>query len=107
MVAGSIFFKKNSYDVCCAYVTMTPHYKNFDFKLTSEAKIQPVIQKCKQGRQILFSLLTIVTRWSRFTSNCYAMIGQNLTGEFMRKIYAASCNLFTDQLKLTEFCVNL
>ena len=84
---------------------MTPHYKNFDFKLTSDAKIQPVIQKCKQGRQILFSLLTIVTRWSRSTSNCYAMIGQNLTGEFMRKIYAASCNLFTDQLKLTEFCV--
>ena len=25
----------------------------------------------------------------------YALIGQNLTGEFMRKIYAASSNLFT------------
>ena len=83
-----------------------PHYKNVDFKLTSDAKIQPVIENCKQGRQILFSLLTIVTRWLRSTSNCYAMIGQNLTGEFMRKIYAAFCNLFTDQLKLTEFCVN-
>ena len=106
MVAGSIFLK-NSYEVCCVYATMAPHFKNFDFKLTSDAKIQPVIQKCKQGRQILFSLLTIVTRWSRSSSNCYAMIGQNLTGEFMRKIYAASCNLFTDQLKLKEFCVNL
>ena len=41
---------------------MAPHYKKFDFKLTSDAKIQPVIQKCKQERQILFSLLTIVTR---------------------------------------------
>ena len=30
--------------------------------------------------------------WSRCTSNFY---GQNLTGEFMRKIYAASWNLFT------------
>ena len=32
----------------------------------------------------------MVTRWSRSTSNFYALIGQNLTGEFMRKIYAAS-----------------
>ena len=37
----------------------------------------------------------MVTRWSHSTSNFYALIGQNLTGEFMRKIYAASCNLFT------------
>ena len=40
-------------------------------------------------------ILTMVTRWSRSTSNFYALIGQNLTGEFMRKIYAASWNLFT------------
>ena len=37
----------------------------------------------------------MVTRWSPSTSNSYALIGQNLTGEFMRKIYAASGNLFT------------
>ena len=37
----------------------------------------------------------MVTRWSRCTSNFYALIGQNLTGEFMPKIYAASWNLFT------------
>ena len=35
------------------------------------------------------------TRWSRSTSNFYALIGQNLIGEFMRKIHAASWNLFT------------
>ena len=34
-------------------------------------------------------------RWSRSTSNFYALIGQNLTGDFMRKIYAASWILFT------------
>ena len=34
--------------------------------------------------------LTMDTRWSRSASNFYALIGQNLTGEFMRKIYAAS-----------------
>ena len=41
------------------------------------------------------TLLTIVTRWSRSTSNFYTLIGQNLTGELMRKIYAASWILFT------------
>ena len=49
----------------------------------------------RQGRQLLLTFLTMVTRWSRSTSNFYALIGQNLTGEFMRKIYAASWNLFT------------
>ena len=44
---------------------------------------------------MLFTFLTIVKRWSRFTSNFYTLIGQNLTGEFMQKIYAVSCNLFT------------
>ena len=47
----------------------------------------------RQGRQLLLTFLTMVTRWSRSTSNFYALIGQNLTGEFMRKIYAASWNL--------------
>ena len=47
--------------------------------------------KYRRGR--LF--LTIVTCWSRSTFNFYALIGQNLTGEFMRKIYAASWKLFT------------
>ena len=37
----------------------------------------------------------MVTYWSRSMSNFYVLIGQNLTGEFMRKIYAASSNLFT------------
>ena len=41
---------------------------------------------------------TLVTLHVQFL--CY---DQNLTGEFMGKIYAASCDLFT----LTEFCVNL
>ena len=55
-----------------------------------------------QGRQSLLTFLT-VTRWSRSTSNFYALIGQNLTGEFMRKIYAASGNLFTDSWSWQSF----
>ena len=41
------------------------------------------------------TFLTQVTRSSRSTPSCYALIGQNVTSEFMRKIYAASWNLFT------------
>ena len=44
---------------------------------------------------MLFTFLTIVTRWSRSTSIFYALIGENLTAEFMQKIYKASCNSFT------------
>ena len=44
----------------------------------------------RQGRQLLLTFLTMFASWSRYTSNFYALIGQNLTGEFMRKIYAAS-----------------
>ena len=40
MIAGSsLFFSKDSYQICCVYVIMAPHYKDFDFKLASDAKI--------------------------------------------------------------------
>ena len=32
----------------------------------------------RQGRQLPLTLLTMVTRWLRSTSNIYALIGQNL-----------------------------
>ena len=44
----------------------------------------------RQGTQLPLTLLAMITRWSRSSSNFYAVIGQNLTGEFMRKIYEAS-----------------
>ena len=49
----------------------------------------------RQRRQLLLTFLSMVARWSRSTSNFHALIGQNLKGEFMRKIYAASWILFT------------
>ena len=55
-----------------------------------------------QGKQSLLTFLT-VTRWSRSTSNFYVLIGQNLAGEFMRKIFAASGNLLTDSWSLQSF----
>ena len=56
-----------------------------------------------QGRQWLLTFLTIVTRWSRSSSNFYALIGQNVTGEFMQKMYAASGNLFSDSWSWQSF----
>ena len=47
------------------------------------------------GKSVAFDFVTMVTRWSRSTSNFYALIGQNSTGDFMRKIYASSWNLLT------------
>ena len=55
-----------------------------------------------QGRRSLLTFLT-VTRWSRSTSNFYVLIGQRLTGEFMRKIYAASGKLPTDSWSWQSF----
>ena len=55
-----------------------------------------------QGRQPLLTFLT-VTRWSRSLSNFYVLIGQNLTGEFRRKIYAPSGNLLTDSWSWLSF----
>ena len=37
------------------------------------------------------------------TSNSYVLIGQNLTGEFIRKIYAASGNLLTESWSQQSF----
>ena len=66
-------------------------------------KFSHFFKKHRRGRPFL----TMVTRWSHSTSNFFTLIGQNLTGEFMRKFmqHLESCLLW--QLRLTEFCVNL
>ena len=51
--------------------------------------------RIKAGKIDAFTFLNITTRWSRFTYNFQALIGQNLIGEVMRKIYVTSWNLFT------------
>ena len=71
MIAGSclVFFKIHIKYV--VYVSIATHFHDFDFKLTSDVKIQPVFLKYRRTR--LF--LTMVTCWSRSRSNCYALIG--------------------------------
>ena len=76
------------------------------FKLYAQAKFR-LIDSCQNGTfaHRYQKTINVVTRWSRSLSNFYALIGQNVTVEFVRKIYAASGNLFSDMLNLTEFCV--
>ena len=54
-----------------------------------------------QTEKLFLTFLTMVTRRSRSTSN--VLIGQKLTGELMRKIYAASWNLFIDSWNWRSF----
>ena len=103
MIAGSSFiFFLNSYEICCVYVA---HNYNCDFKLTSDAKIQPAATGREDSCFWLFSpcsrvghalrpifMLWLVKIWQ--VSSC---------GKFMQHL--ESCLLW--QLKLTEFCVNL
>ena len=82
----------NSYEICCVYMCRTVKIliSNWPRKL----KFSQFSQAGKTC-QLLLTFLTKVTIWSHSTSNFYAVLGQNWTGEFMRKIYAASWNLFT------------
>ena len=89
MISGSILtFFFNSYEIClCA--------AQLKFWFQTDLGRENSASYYRQGRQLLLTLLTMVTRWSRSTSNFYALIGQNFTDEFMRKIYTASWILFT------------
>ena len=66
-----------------------PHNQNFDFKLTSDEKIQPAIT-IQAGKTVAFDFAhhdyALVTLFIHFLCCDWS----NLTGEFMRKIYAAS-----------------
>ena len=91
MIAGSrlLFLKFISNMLClCQY---RPALLRFWFQTDLRRKNSAIFLKYRRGRPFL----TMVSCWSRSTSNFYALIGQNLTGEFMRKMYAASWNLFT------------
>ena len=73
---AQVFFFFNSYEICCVYLRQND---NFEFQLTADEKIQAAIASRKDS---CFWLLATATRWSRSTSNFYALIGQKLIGEF-------------------------
>ena len=80
-------FSNDSYQICC----VGPALLGFWFQTDLGRENSASFFKNRRGRPFL----TMVTRWSRSKSNFYALIGQNLTDELMRKIYAASWKLFT------------
>ena len=45
---------------------MAPHYYDFDFKLTSEAKIQPVFLKVQAGKTLSYHGHALVTLYVQF-----------------------------------------
>ena len=59
-------FSKDSYQICCVCVTMAPHYQDFDFKLASEAKIQPVFLKVQAGKTLSYHGHALVTLYVQF-----------------------------------------
>ena len=89
MIAGSsLFFPMIHMNMLCL-----SHYGPALLRFCFETDLgrQNSARFFRRGRPFL----TMITRWSRSTSNFYALIGQNLTGEFMPKIYASSWELFT------------
>ena len=90
MIAGSNFFILFFYEICCVYVPLST---NFNFKLTSDTKIQPAIT----GRED--SCFWLFSPWSRVGHALRPIfmlwLVKIIKGEFMRKIYAASWIVFT------------
>ena len=96
------FFLKFISNMClCNY---RPALSRFWFLTDLRCKNSASFFKIRAGKTFSYHGHVLVTLHVHF----YDLIGLNLTGEFMRKTYAAyleSCLLW--QLKLTEFWVNL
>ena len=88
---AQVYFSNDSCELCCVMSLWPRTIKILISNWPPTRKLSQSFKKNRRGRPSL----TIVTRWSRSTSNFYVLIGQNLTGEFMRKIYVASWKLFT------------
>ena len=83
------FFSKFIWNMLCLCATQLKFWLQTDLGRENSASCY------RQGRQLPLTFLTMVTRWSRSTSNFYVLIGQNVTGEFMWKVYTASWISFT------------
>ena len=72
MFAGQVYFLKYSYEICCVHVTMAPSYQDFDFKLTSDARLV----RSRDGHTLrpILNTLKLVHfdswNWQSFVSTC-------------------------------------
>ena len=98
MITGSSFFFKCIWNKSCSWAALLKCWFRTDLRRENSTDFYIYML----GRQSLLTFLTVMP-WSRSTSNSYVLIGQNLTGEFMWKIYAASGNLLTDSWTWQSF----
>ena len=99
IIAGSsLIFFKLIWNILCLCAARLKFWFQTDLGRENSASYY------RQGRQLLLTWLTMVTRWSRSKSNFYALIGQHLTGEFMRKIlqHLESCLLWQSFLSASD-----
>ena len=90
MIAGSSFF---FFLIHMKYVVFM--CRTIKILISNWPRTRKFSQLQHAGKTVAFEFSRHVHALSRSTSNFYALIGQNLTGESMRKIYAASWILFT------------
>ena len=99
MIAGSSsIFLKCIWNKLCSWAVLLKCWFRTDLGRENSTGYYIYMQR----RQSLLTFLS-VTHWSRSTSNSYVLIGKNLTGKFMRKIYAASGNFLTDSWSWQSF----
>ena len=91
--SSSSIFLKCTWNKLCSWAATSKFWFQTDLGCENSAGFY------MQGGKSLLTFPTMVMRWSSSSSHFYSLIGQNVTGEFMQKMYAASGNL------LTKFCV--
>ena len=98
---AQVSFFKNSYEICCVYVTMAPHYLHFDFKLTSDAKISHIFNSA-------LYLISVLLRNKATTSSTSNrpffrwFLGVADTNDVIQKIEKTLNNTHTTTQKLTN-----
>ena len=94
------FFSKFIWNMLCLCATQLKFWLQTDLGHDNSASCY------RQGRRLLLTFLTMVTRWSRSTSKWSKLVKMwqvSSCRKFMQHL--ESCLLW--QLKLKEFCVNL
>ena len=95
MIAGSSLFFQMIHMKYVVFTSLWPRTVKILISNWPRTRKFSQFLKIQAGKLRGRPFLTTVTRWSRSTSNFYTLIGQKLTGEFMRKMYASSWKLFT------------
>ena len=98
MIGGSSsIFSKFVWNMLCLCAAQLKFWLQTDLGRENSASCY------RQGRQLLLTFLTMVTRWSRSTSNFYALIGQNLTGVHAENLYSILNLVYFDSWSWQSF----